>query len=814
LTRILTGDSGAGLFARWLTMELLAKPAPARECQSGLVVLKCRERHRERKASVAVLAAVHGAPGGKNSPLLTNALAVKQMPGTTAGTRATLRPMIFFRLACLLLLAACSSEQNDPYPAGERGQNILYSAFTERPKHLDPVQSYSEDEVTFTAQIYEPLLQYHYLKRPYSLVAGTAQAVPVPRYYDGNGRALPADAAAEAIATSVYEIRIRPGILYQPHPAFALDAGGGPLYAKLDRDALRAVETIADFRQSGTRELVADDYLYEIKRLAHPRLHSPIFGMMAERIVGLRALGEALRDEAKTLAPGAWLDLDRFALEGVSVVDRHTLRITLAGKYPQFLYWLAMPFFAPVPREADRFYAQPGMSEKNLTLDWYPVGTGPFMLTANNPNSRMVLERNPNFHGESYPCEGEPEDRAAGLLDDCGKPLPLIDKAVFSREKESIPYWNKFLQGYYDASGIASDSFDQAVRLSVGGDVALSDEMRARGIRLLTSVRASTFYMGFNMLDPVVGGQQGVGAERAMKLRQALSMAIDQEEFVSIFMNGRGIAAMSPLPPGIFGYLEGEAGINPVVYEWRDGQAKRRPIEQARQRLADAGWPNGRDATTGEPLVLSLDTTSGGMGDKSRLDWLTRQFARLDIQLVVRATDFNRFQEKVRKGAVQLYYLGWNADYPDPENFFFLLLGSEGKVAKGGENASNYVNPEFDRLFAQMKDMDSTGESGAQRLALIGRMNRILQHDAPWIFGFHPKSYTLGHAWLHNRKPTDVGNNILKYQRIDVDERQRRRREWNDPVLWPLALGALLLALVVVPALISYRRRERGTARN
>ena len=48
----------------------------------------------------------------------------------------------------------------------------------------------------------------------------------------------------------------------------------------------------------------------------------------------------------------------------------YTYRVKLKGKYPQFLYWLAMPFFAPVPVEADRFFAQPGMAQKNLTLDW------------------------------------------------------------------------------------------------------------------------------------------------------------------------------------------------------------------------------------------------------------------------------------------------------------------------------------------------------------------------------------------------------------------------------------------------------------
>ena len=742
--------------------------------------------------------------------------------GTTAPvSRDTLRSMPDLRVLLLPLvlitLAACHSEQNDPYPAEERGKNILYSAFTERPKHLDPAQSYTEDESTFTAQIYEPPLQYHYLKRPYVLIPATAESVPVPAYFDASGRRLPQDAPAAQIAHSEYDIRIRPGIRYQPHPAFAVDAESRPVYAALDREKLSGIRTLSDFTRTGSRELVADDYIYQIKRLAHPRLHSPIFGMMAGRIVGLKELAQALQSAAKENPEETWIDLDRFELSGVTRVDRHTYRIRLQGKYPQFLYWLAMPFFAPVPREADRFYSQPGMAEKNLTLDWYPVGTGPYMLTENNPNSRMVLERNPNFRSEAYPCEGEAGDHEAGLLADCGKALPLIDRVVFSREKESIPYWNKFLQGYYDASGISSDSFDQAVRLNVGGDVELSAEMRGKGIRLLTSVRASTFYMGFNMLDPVVGGRAGPGGVdvgRARKLRQALSMAIDQEEFISIFMNGRGIAAMSPLPPGIFGYQEGEAGINPVVYDWEGGQAgsqaKRKPIAEARKMLAEAGWPNGRDANTGEPLVLYLDTTSGGMGDKSRLDWLTRQFSRLDIQLVVRSTDFNRFQEKLRKGAAQLYFLGWNADYPDPENFFFLLAGSEGQLAKGGENKSNYSNPEYDRLFLAMKDMDN----GPSRLALIGRMNRVLQEDAPWIFGFHPKSYTLGHVWLHNRKPNDVANNILKYQRIDVAERQKRRHEWNAPVLWPLAVIVLVLVALVVPAVLAYRRRERGTARS
>jgi len=705
-------------------------------------------------------------------------------------------------LVLVALLAACGQSWNDPYPAGDAGRNILYTAFVDRPKHLDPAQSYTEDEATFTAQIYEPPLQYHYLKRPYELIPATLEAVPQPRQLDAEGRDLPPGAPAEQVAESIYELKLRPGIRYQRHPAFALDAAGQPRY--LGPGIAEGRQGIGDFAETGSRELTADDYIYQIKRLAHPRLHSPIYGMMADKIVGLKELGDALRAAARDLPADAWIDLDAFPLTGVERLDVHTWRIRIKGKYPQFLYWLAMPFFAPVPREADRFFAQPGMAEKNLTLDWWPVGSGPFMLTENDPNRRMVLSRNPDFHGETYPCAGEPGDRAAGLLADCGQPLPFIEAAVFSREKEAIPYWNKFLQGYYDASGISSDSFDQAVRVNVGGDVALTDEMRDKGIHLLTSVKTSTFYMGFNLLDPVVGGL----GDKAVKLRQAISIAIDQEEFISIFLNGRGIAAQGPLPPGIFGFEAGAAGVDGAVYDWVDGKPRRKPVEAAKRLIAEAGYPNGRHEKTGEPLVLYLDTTSGGMGDKSRLDWLTRQFAKIDAQLVVRSTDFNRFQDKLRKGNVQLYYLGWNADYPDPENFFFLLHGMETRVEHGGENSSNYANPEFDRLFLSMKNMDNTPE----RLAIIRRMNGILQHDAPWVFGFHPKSYTLGHRWLKNRKPNDVGNNILKYQRIDAAERASARRAWNPPVLWPLAAVLLLALAALIPAALGYRRRERRAA--
>ncbi|MDZ7737274.1 MAG: ABC transporter substrate-binding protein [Gammaproteobacteria bacterium] len=711
--------------------------------------------------------------------------------------------------ACLTLLmmlaAGCDQGPwNNPYPASESGKPIYYDMFSERPKHLDPITAYSSDEYQFIAQIYEPPLQYHFLKRPYELTPLTAKEVPEPVYYDEAGNRLPEDADAERVAKSVYLIEIQSGILYQPHPAFAVNEQGEYRYHDLEKADLAGIQRLSDFEHTGTRELTAADYVYQIKRLAHPRLHSPIAGLMSKHIVGLPELIEILQAHPGTMSDTRFLDLRDFGLDGVRVLDRYTYEITIRGKYPQFVYWLAMPFFAPMPWEAERFHNQPGMAERNIVLDWYPVGTGPFMLTENNPNLRMVMHRNPNFRGEPYPAEGMTGDREAGLLDDAGKAMPFIDKAVYSLENESIPAWNKFLQGYYDVSAISSDSFDQAVRFNAQGNAELTAEMKDKGIDLLSAVTTSTYYIGFNMLDPVVGGYD----EKSRYLRQAISIAIDIEEFVSIFQNGRGLAAQGPIPPGIFGAREGEAGVNPYVYNWNGREPERKSIETARELLARAGYPNGRDRETGQPLTLYYDALDRGPDSKALNNWYIKQLNKLGIRLVIRSTDYNRFREKMRKGTAQIYFWGWNADYPDPENFLFLLYGPNGKAEYNGENSSNYANPEFDRLFEKMRNMDN----GPARQELIDRMVEIARRDAPWLWGFHPVAFSLNHQWYQNAKPNLMANNTLKYKRIDGELRQDLRAQWNEPVIWPLVTLIVLIVIAFIPGIIVYRRRERSAA--
>ncbi len=735
-------------------------------------------------------------------------------------------------LAALGALAAvaCGPVNNAPYPQDWIRGKVLFTSFEERPKYLDPVSSYANNETPWTYSIYEPPLQYHYLKRPYTLEGRTALALPEVSYWDKGGHRLSEDAPAARVATSVYRIHLREAIRYQPHPSLARDAAGRFCYQDLSPEQIRGKFSIGDFPLEGganscvatsTRELSADDYVYQIKRLASPYVptHSPVYGIMSQYIEGMKDLGDRLRAERKEVLAGRdprdlhlpWRDLREVALSGARAVDAHTLEIRVNGKYPQFRYWLSMTFFAPVPWEADRFYAQRGMLENGLTLNFWPVGTGPFMLTEQGP-SLYVMQRNPNFRGQPYPSEGMPGDAQAGRLDAAGKTLPFVDRIVFSLEKEREPSLAKFLQGYYDVPFVERPDVGFVLQKEVLDGTGRAALLRERGVHLVGRVDPNTWYMGFNWRDPVVGkGDTPEQQLRNRKLRQALSIATDWEEHAAIFYDiyGDSKIAMGPVPPGVFGYREGKEGINPVTHVWIDGHAKRRPLEDAKRLLAEAGYPGGRDAKTGKPLVLTYDSNGVTPVYQARLDWQVKQAAKLGIQLEIRSADYNRFQERLLKGAHQIFFWGWLADYPDPENFLFLLYGPQARSRSGGENNANYENPEYDRLYNQMTDLPD----GPERQQVIDRMVRIAREEAIWMWGLFPGVSGVYQPWMRNTSPSIMLRDNLKYLDVDPQLRWRLIEQWNRPQWWPVPWMLGALALLLIPVWRIWRRREARDAR-
>jgi ABC-type transport system substrate-binding protein len=479
---------------------------------------------------------------------------------------------------------------------------------------------------------------------------------------------------------------------------------------------------------------------------------------------------------------------------GVRVLGPTTFELELGQPYPQILFWFAMEFTTPVPWEAVIHYD--GQDGRDL-FNEHPVGTGPFRLAVYDKRSRIVLERSPSWYGvrhpewqapgATYPSAGEPQDGARGLLDPAhvGKPLPFVERVEFRLDKEDIPAFTKFLQGYYDVSGIIEESFDRVVKAGT-----LSDDMAALGMRLSKTVLPSISYLGFNMDDPVVGGPAG---DRGRALRQAMSLAVDAREFTRVFQNGRGIPADAPVPPGLFGHDPDYRNPFRTV-----------DLERAKALLRDAGYPDGIDPQTGKPLHLTFDTADTSARGRLRYQFFCDAWARIGLDVEIAATTYNQFQDKVRRGAYQIFLWGWVADYPDPENFLFLLW-SEMARSKGGPNTANFADPEYDRLFVRMRELPN----GPERAATIAAMRAIVERERPWIELVYPESYALVHGWMHNVKPLGMSFSTFKYHDVDVGLRRAKREAWNRAVYWPLAAGVAALVLLVVPAIKAVRDRRR-----
>lgn len=664
-------------------------------------------------------------------------------------------------LAVFLAASALGACTNDPYPPSDEDARVLYTSFGEQPKTLDPAVSYTTTEHVITGNVYDTLLEYHYLKRPYQLIPGLAEAMPVAeRLADGGER---------------YLFRIRPSVSFHDDPCFELSAPG-----------------------TRTRAVTAHDFAFQFARLADPAVNSPVASSFAQ-VKGFADFGKTLARLRAADAGFRALPLraqyeKAGGIPGVVVRGARDLEIVLTETNPQILYWFAMPFTTPMPWEAVAYYDG---RQGRANLADTAVGTGPFRLATYDKQLRYVLVRNPNWYGAQpenaqapgavFPREIAPEDVAQKRIDPAyaGRRMPFLDRVNFTRERESIPRFNKFLQGYYDDGGIIKESFDAVVQ-----NDRLSPDMAARGMRLDREVEPTTYYIGINMNDPVLGTN---GGERARKLRQAMSLAIDAERYLDLFLNGRGMPAQSPLPPGLFGY--DAAYRNPF----------RTPdLAKARALLTEAGYPEGIDPATRRPLKLTLDTGSASAQAQLENEFFAGAWRSLGLDVEIAATTYNQFQDKVRRGAYQIFRWGWHADYPDPENFLFLLACSNAQSNGNGPNTANFCDAAFDSRYRRMKDM----ANGPERQALVREMIAILERERPWIELFHAEDFTLTHAWLINSKPMGLSYTAYKYRDVEPARRKRLRAEWNVPVRWPVALVLIGLVALAVPAFRTYYRER------
>lgn len=330
-------------------------------------------------------------------------------------------------LSSLMLFASCTKKVDTT-------EKVLNLAVTAEVKGMDPIYSndkYSSNEV---ARVYEGLLEYHYLKRPYTLVPNLAESLPV--------------VSADGLT---YTFKIKKGVKFHDDKAF--EGGKG-------------------------RELEAADFVYSIKRLADPKLQGLGWWLLDGKIKGLNEWRD--KNSEKDV-----VDYSE-EIEGLKALDKYTLQFKLNKAFPQFLYSLAMPFTFAVAKEVVNHYGKEFLN--------HPVGTGPFMLPEFKQTAkRFTYVRNPNFRKKTFPTEASEEFKS--MLTDAGKELPFVDKIVVNIIKEDQPRWLNFLKGKVDFVGVPKDNFDTAITPNKDG---LGDDFKKKGIILEISPSLDVTYTAFN----------------------------------------------------------------------------------------------------------------------------------------------------------------------------------------------------------------------------------------------------------------------------------------------------------------------------
>jgi ABC-type transport system substrate-binding protein len=387
--------------------------------------------------------------------------------------------------------------------------------------------------------------------------------------------------------------------------------------------------------------------------------------------------------------------------------------------------------------------------------------------------------RHEGYRTVVFPSDGWPPEREAVNRPLAGHSLPLVDEVQMTIFREILPIWLLARQGYLDRIGVMKDAVNTAVTASR----ELTPKYAQRGMKLERALEVSTFFMIFNMQDPLLGKNK--------KLRQAISCAYDPQGYSEMLYGGVAPVAQQLIPPGIYGYQK----------EFRNPYGSN--VEKARHLMAEAGFPGGRDPATGEPLEITMDTAASGGEERQLAEYEQRQLEQLGIRVRVIENTFARLMEKEDQGNFQIAASsGWGADYPDAEYFFFLFYS--GNFPPVGKNAGRFKHDEFDRLFLQMSTMENTPE----RLELIKKMNDILIEECPIVLNFNKAYYVLVQPWApltHNNMMLEGG---LCYLPVDAPMRGARQREWNPVAKWPPFVAAGVVALGIVYGVRLNRRRN------
>ncbi len=462
------------------------------------------------------------------------------------------------------------------------------------------------------------------------------------------------------------------------------------------------------------REVKAQDFVQQIKRLAFQGTTARGYWVVDGKIKGLNEWREKVG-----------INLDAFfteSISGVSTPDDQTLVIELVRPYPQLLWAMAMNFTSPIPEEAIK-------AAKNDFRATF-AGTGPYIITDYKPTQEVVLKKNEEYKTSVYPSQGDRFANENNLLKDAGAKIPFVNSVRFVVIKESQTDWLNFMKKKIDMINLVKDLYPQALT----EDGKLKSEITGQNIQLQASPTLIYWWMNFNMKDPVIG--------KNLNLRKAIAYGVNIDKYIQLFTYNIAQKANSIYPPGISGYSPSTD--LPYKYD----------LEVAKDYLKKAGFPDGKGLPKLTYDVRGTDTRKRQMGE-----FVQQELRNLGIEVEVRLNTFPAFLEKSRSGELQFWQGGWVLDYPDSENVLQLLTTAN---LPPGTNSSQYSNPEFDKMFNELREL----EDGDRKNELMKKMEDIINRDLPWSMQYYSRNYILYHDYLKNFRYSDIIYNNIKYLKV------------------------------------------------
>jgi len=482
------------------------------------------------------------------------------------------------------------------------------------------------------------------------------------------------------------------------------------------------------FEDGVGRRITPEDVFYSLRRLADDQNQLRNWWLLTETIEGFDAYKEAQN-------AAAMFDYDA-PVSGFRIISEREFEIVLKRPVYRFLYVMAMFQTSIVPREAVEYYKD--------RFGFHPVGTGPFILDSWVPKKSFAANKNPKYHAVTYPPAEEwtRDDRRNRLHRAAGKAVPFVDRIEFTMFIEDLPMWLRFQSGDIGFTQVPAEYFEQAFD---GRTKQILPETRSRGIRHAVVPLLDFIFRGFNMEDELLGGY--TPEKRA--LRQAISLAVDLDEFSKTFYQGITTQYDGPIPPGLDGHPAN--GRAPVSYRGPN-------LELARKKLAEAGYPGGN----GLPAIRLYTSLAGNRAEQ--VEMLKRQLAKVNIKLQPELVDFSTLIEFMNHKKAPLFGSAWLNDYPDGENNLALFYSLN---KSPGSNHFNYDRPEFDAMYVQSLTM----EPGEERTRIYEEMRDMVIEDVPYIGAMARTRYYLLNEWLLNCKPTERYYAWFKF--LDVDDSKR-----------------------------------------